>query len=415
MTRRGGRKTRQRREHAVEATSPQPPSKLTNFDTTVSPQAGHVGLSPPTTPVGPYREHSADPESPAVKPPRTPRTRRSRSTATAEGPDAALTSEQQQQAPNLNALVDSIEAVAIDITAPGAEDDRVFQIAEPASGLMKDAQTAAPGHEANPAEEPEHPQLSESTESPHDKEPETPSSRRRRRRRRSKRSQQQGDDDGPLPADIDSCEDAGASPQTAPESLIEAAASEASEATAADGGEESVSVASVGNERQLPASERKAARALRKQAAKDQKRNRTSPAGSSGRKPCGKCAKPECEMLIRCASKEWSGWKLVCAKCWTGVSGGMPDGDAAHPDYRYGGLWRYRKLGSASNPDDDKKGKGKSKDNNKSKSKSRSKGQKGENEGAVSSSSLEHTEKTEEDVAILAGMAVLVAIGQEPH
>jgi hypothetical protein len=30
----------------------------------------------------------------------------------------------------------------------------------------------------------------------------------------------------------------------------------------------------------------------------------------------------------------------VCGRCWQGVSGGVVDGDAAHPHYRYGGLWR---------------------------------------------------------------------------
>eukprot|EP00961_Rhodomonas_salina_P022837 306516-Rhodomonas_salina.1 len=61
-----------------------------------------------------------------------------------------------------------------------------------------------------------------------------------------------------------------------------------------------------------------------------------------GRKPCERCEKQDCEVLIRCQSKEWQGWKLVCGKCWHDVSGGVPDGDLNHPDYRYGGLWRYR-------------------------------------------------------------------------
>lgn len=30
----------------------------------------------------------------------------------------------------------------------------------------------------------------------------------------------------------------------------------------------------------------------------------------------------------------------ACGRCWREVSGGVPDGDAAHPHYRYGGLWR---------------------------------------------------------------------------
>ena len=30
----------------------------------------------------------------------------------------------------------------------------------------------------------------------------------------------------------------------------------------------------------------------------------------------------------------------VCGRCWRDVSGGVVDGDEAHPHYRYGGLWR---------------------------------------------------------------------------
>jgi len=62
-----------------------------------------------------------------------------------------------------------------------------------------------------------------------------------------------------------------------------------------------------------------------------------------GRKNCDRCSKGEQDVLIRCSCKEWQGWKLVCGKCWKDVSGGVPDGDADHPDYRYGGLWRFRK------------------------------------------------------------------------
>ena len=34
---------------------------------------------------------------------------------------------------------------------------------------------------------------------------------------------------------------------------------------------------------------------------------------------------------------------MVCGKCWRDVSGGVVDGDDAHPFYRYGGLWKNRR------------------------------------------------------------------------
>ena len=94
-------------------------------------------------------------------------------------------------------------------------------------------------------------------------------------------------------------------------------------------------------ERQLSPEARKAARRQRKLDAKQAKASRAD----VGRKPCGFCAKPECEELIRCQATElWQGWRLVCGKCWTKASGGVVDGDAAHPGYTYGGLWRFRKA-----------------------------------------------------------------------
>lgn len=35
---------------------------------------------------------------------------------------------------------------------------------------------------------------------------------------------------------------------------------------------------------------------------------------------------------------------MVCGKCWNDVSGGVVDGDNAHPYYRYGGLWKNRRA-----------------------------------------------------------------------
>jgi len=36
-------------------------------------------------------------------------------------------------------------------------------------------------------------------------------------------------------------------------------------------------------------------------------------------------------------------WKMVCGKCWNAASGGVVDGDASHPFYKYGGLWKNRR------------------------------------------------------------------------
>eukprot|EP01051_Picozoa_sp_SAG22_P019542 SAG22_NODE_3643_length_1597_cov_4.369826_3_plen_115_part_00 len=102
-----------------------------------------------------------------------------------------------------------------------------------------------------------------------------------------------------------------------------------------------VGAATKSAERQLSAEARKAARRERKQAAKQAKAGRVD----VGRKPCELCQRPECEELIRCQATElWEGWRLVCGKCWTKASGGVADGDAAHPGYTYGGLWRFRKA-----------------------------------------------------------------------
>ena len=37
---------------------------------------------------------------------------------------------------------------------------------------------------------------------------------------------------------------------------------------------------------------------------------------------------------------------MVCGRCWKDVSGGVPDGDASHPHYQYGGLWKNRNVQS---------------------------------------------------------------------
>lgn len=62
-------------------------------------------------------------------------------------------------------------------------------------------------------------------------------------------------------------------------------------------------------------------------------------------KLCDKCHKPK-SVLVRCQYDESGSWHFVCpAKCWTDVSGGIEDGDDAHPNYRYGGMWKNKHAG----------------------------------------------------------------------
>lgn len=37
---------------------------------------------------------------------------------------------------------------------------------------------------------------------------------------------------------------------------------------------------------------------------------------------------------VRCQIDKTETWHMVCGKCWRTVSGGVVDGDDAHPDYR---------------------------------------------------------------------------------
>lgn len=85
--------------------------------------------------------------------------------------------------------------------------------------------------------------------------------------------------------------------------------------------------------------EARAARKERKKAAKEAKRDKK---GVAKTKPCTLCG-GEKDLLIRCMVDESRRWEMVCGKCWRDVSGGVTDGDADHPHYRYGGLWRARK------------------------------------------------------------------------
>jgi hypothetical protein len=67
-------------------------------------------------------------------------------------------------------------------------------------------------------------------------------------------------------------------------------------------------------------------------------------ADDSGKKPCDGCDK-RVDLLIRCRVDESKRWKMLCGgKCWKDASGGVPDGDADHPNYLYGGLWKNRRA-----------------------------------------------------------------------
>ncbi|RDW87433.1 hypothetical protein BP5796_03127 [Coleophoma crateriformis] len=59
-------------------------------------------------------------------------------------------------------------------------------------------------------------------------------------------------------------------------------------------------------------------------------------------KPCALCHVPK-DVLIRCQIDASKKWLLICTgKCWREVSGGVVDGDRAHPDYKYGGMWKNK-------------------------------------------------------------------------
>lgn len=89
------------------------------------------------------------------------------------------------------------------------------------------------------------------------------------------------------------------------------------------------------------------ARRLHKQAVKAMKSERRAQrsgcadAANAKHKPCDECNKPV-DLLIRCTTDEFQQWRMLCGGCWKKASGGVPDGDADHPHYRYGGLWKNR-------------------------------------------------------------------------
>ena len=66
---------------------------------------------------------------------------------------------------------------------------------------------------------------------------------------------------------------------------------------------------------------------------------------STGQKQCDLCD-ASVNLLVRCRTDTTKKWRMVCGRCWKDVSGGVPDGDASHPNYQYGGLWKNRNVQS---------------------------------------------------------------------
>jgi len=85
---------------------------------------------------------------------------------------------------------------------------------------------------------------------------------------------------------------------------------------------------------------RKAAKKAQKAARRAQREGRGDP--DAGRKPCDMCG-TRVDLLVRCTYDASEEWRMVCGKCWKVASGGVVDGDASHPHYRYGGLWKNRR------------------------------------------------------------------------
>lgn len=94
----------------------------------------------------------------------------------------------------------------------------------------------------------------------------------------------------------------------------------------------------------MPADNSRAARKARKKELKAMRRRiREGKADSYvGQKQCTRCQKSS-DLLVRCRIDSTRTWHMVCGKCWNIVSGGVADGDKAHPNYQYGGLWKNLK------------------------------------------------------------------------
>jgi ZPR1 zinc finger protein len=96
------------------------------------------------------------------------------------------------------------------------------------------------------------------------------------------------------------------------------------------------------NIRQAERQARKEAKRAKKAERRAQRQGKGDP--DAGKKSCDLCSK-HVNLLIRCLHEEGQvDWSMVCGKCWHQVSGGVPDGDANHPHYRYGGLWKNRRA-----------------------------------------------------------------------
>jgi hypothetical protein len=119
--------------------------------------------------------------------------------------------------------------------------------------------------------------------------------------------------------------------------LAEHAESMDNDATGGDGG--TADSASDESEEQDPRTARKAAKKRAKAQRRAQREGTADP--SHGQKDCTVCGK-SVDLLIRCTIDAKGDWNMVCGKCWKDVSGGVTDGDASHPHYRYGGLWKNR-------------------------------------------------------------------------
>lgn len=101
----------------------------------------------------------------------------------------------------------------------------------------------------------------------------------------------------------------------------------------------------VANGRDLPILDAKAQRKADKKSKKAERRAQREGKGdpTAGQKQCTICD-TSVDLLIRCTYDKSGEWGMVCGKCWGDVSGGVVDGDANHPHYRYGGLWKNRRA-----------------------------------------------------------------------
>jgi hypothetical protein len=87
---------------------------------------------------------------------------------------------------------------------------------------------------------------------------------------------------------------------------------------------------------------RAARKAAKKRMKAERRAKREGGADSNvGQKSCNTCGR-SVDLLIRCRIDETLEWRMVCGRCWHSVSGGVVDGDDAHPHYQYGGLWKNR-------------------------------------------------------------------------